>query len=111
MAQLGDEDGLGLVAALTSALLLTTGRVALGEQMQVIRGAAPEARSSRAVAEEAVRRSRPALDAVGAGFAQLAGRPDAPEAFRRVAELERGLPPDQRVARRTSPGAVRLREP
>ncbi|GHE11749.1 TetR/AcrR family transcriptional regulator [Klenkia taihuensis] len=101
--QVGEEDGIGLVAALSSALLLTTGRVALGEQMTVIRAADPAARASRAVAEEARRRSRPALDAVGNGFAQLADRADAPPAFRRVAELERDLPPDPRVARRTTP--------
>jgi len=106
-AQLDEDDGVRLVAALTSALLLTTGRVALAEQVQVIRGAAPEARRSSAVAEEARRRSRPALEAVGTGFAQLADRPDAPPAFRRVAALERGLPPDLRVARRTSPEALR----
>jgi AcrR family transcriptional regulator len=102
-AQLDEEDGVGLVAALSSALLLTTGRVALAEQVAVIRAADPAVRGSSAVAEEARRRSRPALDAVGSGFAQLADRADAPPAFRRVAELERGLPPDLRVARRTSP--------
>lgn len=109
--RLGEADGIRLVAALTSALLLTTGRVALGEQMAIIRAAPPDARGTREVAEEARRRSRPALEAVGAGFAQLADRPDAPPAFRRVAELERDLPPDLRVARRTIPAAIRRREP
>ncbi|SDF66363.1 TetR family transcriptional regulator [Klenkia brasiliensis] len=110
VAQLGDLADLRLVAALTSALLLTSGRVALAEQVAVIREADQGLRGTRAVAEEARRRSRPALDAVGTGFAQLTDRPDTPAAFRRVAELERGLPADLRVARRTDPGTVR-REP
>jgi AcrR family transcriptional regulator len=109
--QLGDLAGLRVPAELLSGVLVSSARVVLAEQWR--RGAGAGRHDHAGVDDTAELRdlSRLTFTGVLAGMGSVADQPDGQSVLTRVARLERLLPADLVVARRSRPAVPRPSAP